>query len=382
MEHSLSLTGNLAAHAEPETAFAAHNWAAFETAEMIAQWDRLALAAADPNPFYESWYLLPSLRQFDPAGEVQLLALTADGQLAGLLPVRREARYYGHPLPHWRGWCHDNCFLGQPLVARGFERLFWREVLGWADRQGGLALFLHLAHCPLDGPLHDALRDELAARPAATVLCEERALLTGDVAPEEYLEASLNGKKRKELRRQHRRLSEEGDLHVERLDDAVGLAEWVQEFLALEARGWKGASGSALACDPRTADLFANALAGAARRGRLERLALRLGGRPIAMLASFLCPPGACSFKTAFDEDFARFSPGVLLQIENLALLERPDIAWMDSCAAQDHPMIDHFWRDRRTVARHSLAIGGTARRALFSILSRKESGQFPAGIA
>ncbi len=216
----------------------------------------------------------------------------------------------------------------------------------------------------------------------SVVLREERALLTGDASPEAYLEASLSGKKRKELRRQQRRLGEEGELVVERQADALGVPEWVQEFLALEARGWKGAAGSALASDARTADLFEDALAGAARHGRLERLALRLGGKPIAMLATFLCPPGACSYKTAFDEDYARFSPGVLLQIENLAALTNPEIAWVDSCAAQDHPMIDHFWRDQRAVAGHSLAIGGPLRRGLFSILSRIETGSKPKGIS
>jgi len=347
--------------------------------EMIEQWDALAMAAADPNPFYESWYLLPSLRAFDPAGEVTLLTLTADGRLAGLLPIRRESHYYGHRLPHWRGWGHANCFLGQPLVARGFEGAFWRELLGWADRQGGPELFLHLAHCPVGTGLHEALRAQLGPengwRPAATVLREQRAMLTGGASPEDYLEASLGAKKRKELRRQHRRLAEEGDLTVERVSDALGMAEWVQEFLALEARGWKGAAGSALACDPRTADLFGEALHGAAQRGRLERLALRLDGRAIAMLATFLCPPGAASFKTAFDEDYARFSPGVLLQIENLAQLARPQIDWTDSCAAEDHPMIDHFWRGHRTVARHSVSIGGPIRRAIFAILARIETG-------
>ena len=77
------------------------------------------------------------------------------------------------------------------------------------------------------------------------------------------------------------------------------------------------------------------ALMGAALRWRLERLAIRLDGKPLAMLATFLCSPGAFSFKTAFDESFARFSPGVLLQRENLELLARADIDWVDSCAAE-----------------------------------------------
>jgi len=384
VEHSLSLIGEQAVRSgsSPPLAFAAHRWKDLDRRATIAEWEALAEAAAEPNPFYESWYLLPSLRAFDPAGEVQLLVLTAGGRFAGLMPVKREARYYGHPVPHLRNWVHANCFLGQPLVAPGFETEFWRQLLGWCDRYGGLALFLHLAHCPVEGPLHDALCEVLAERPAATVLREERALLEAGLSREAYLEASLTGKKRKELRRQHRRLAEEGELTVERLEDTLGVPEWVAEFLELEARGWKGESGSALACDTRTADLFADALNGAARRGRLERLALRLDGRPIAMLASFLTPPGAYSYKTAFDEDYARFSPGVLLQCENLSLLERPGIAWVDSCASADHPMIDHFWRERRSIARHSIAIGGRLRRALFNLLCRRETGAPPGGIA
>ena len=350
----------------------------------LSAWDALAARAAEPNPFYETWHLLPSLKHFDPAGEVQLLVLEQAGQWLGLLPLRREASYYGHPLPHWRNWCHANCFLGAPLVAAGAERAFWRALLAWADHAGGTALFLHLAHLPQSGPLHEALKAELAhqRRPAATVLTEERALLASDLSPEAYLEASLTGKKRKELRRQQRRLGEEGELVVERLADDTALPAWTEEFLALEARGWKGAAGSALACDPRTALLFADALAGAALAGRLERLALRLDGRAIAMLASFRTPPGAFSYKTAFDEAFARFSPGVLLQCENLAVLDDPAIRWVDSCAAEDHPMIDHLWRERRAIARHSIAIGGPPRRALFQLLCRRETGAFPKGIA
>ena len=99
------------------------------------------------------------------------------------------------------------------------------------------------------------------------------------------------------------------------------------------------------------------------------------------MLATFLCPPGAFSFKTAFDERYARFSPGVLLQRENLELLARPDIVWTDSCAAMDHPMIDHFWRERRTVARHSIAIGGKVRRLVFRTLAARETGSIFRGI-
>lgn len=367
----------------PELRLVRRDWRAFQTPAQIARWDALAEWAAEPNPFHEAWFLLPALRSFDPAGRVALLCLEADGELAGLLPISRDARYYGYPLPHWSGWQHPNAFLGTPLVARGFEATFWRELLGWADRAPGWALFLHLARLPADGPLYRALAQVLAeqARPSALVLSEDRAMLRSTLAAQAYLEQSLSSKKRKELRRQHRRLDEVGELTTERMAGADDLADWAGEFLALERAGWKGSAGSALACDPRTEMLFLEALAGAARRGRLERLAIRLDGRPLAMLATFLCPPGAFAFKTAFDESFARSSPGVLLQRENLELLARPGIEWADSCAAADHPMIEHFWRERRTIVGVNLALGGSLRRLAFKFVAAREtSGDMEGG--
>jgi len=354
----------------------------------IARWKALAAAAVEPNPFHEAWYLRPALAALDPAGEAEVMVLEAGERWLGLLPLARSPRYYGRPLPQLGNWLHGNAFLGAPLVARGAETAFWTALLAHADARGGSALFLHLADLPLGGPLARALEGVCAMerRACGLVHREERALLAAPLTPEAYLEAALSSKKRKELRRQHARLSEQGHLACTRSRDEAGLAEWTAAFLALEAAGWKGSAGSALAADPATARLFTQAMQGAAASGRLERLTLTLDGEPIAMLATFLAPPGAFSFKTAFAEDFARFSPGVLLQRENLALLADPDLDWCDSCAAADHPMIDHIWRERRAIGRYSVAIGGRLRRAAFSLLLRAErarlaaKGRRPAG--
>lgn len=359
-------------------------WRELDRRSAITAWDMLARRVSEPNPFYESWYLLPSLRTLAGDKDIHLLTLEADGKLVGLLPVVRQASYYGYPFPHLANWVHPNCFLGTPLVQRGYERKFWGALLTYCNRNGGASLFLHLTHMPLSGALHDALKDVLAdaPRPATTVLREERAMLFSSAEPQDYLVASLSTKKRKELRRQHRRLAELGDLQIERLDDYTNIADWTREFIDLEARGWKGKAGSALSSDHRTNELFTYAIAGAAARGRLQRIALRLDGKPIAMLANFLCPPGAFSFKTAFDEEYARYSPGVLLQRENLELLSRDKIDWVDSCAAPDHPMINHLWRERRSIGRHSIGIGGRLRRAAFAAIARLETGKGPGGIA
>ncbi len=342
----------------------------------LAAWERLVDAAAEPNPFYEPWFLLPSLQQWGEADGVVAKAWFHQGRLAGLLPVVRSAKYYGHIVTHAKGWLHPNAFCGTPLIAAGHEDAFWRDMLAHFDQRARRALFLHLPKLPADGPANVALERVLAAsgRAACTVAEESRALLTGEAQAAAYLEASMTAKKRKELRRQHNRLAEAGMLTFDRVEGGAGLPEWTAEFLALEAAGWKGAGGSALASAANTCALFEQSLAGAAAAGRLERLALRLNGRAIAMLVNFITPPGAYSFKTAFDEDYARFSPGMLLQLENLALLELPEVEWADSCAAEGHPMIERLWRGHRRMVSRNIAIGGPLRRACFRLLMAYET--------
>ncbi len=351
------------------------DWRTADTDAFRLSWSALADNASAPNPFYEVWYLLPALRALDPEGSVQLFTLVQGDTIVGLMPVRREPRYYGRPLAHLASWSHGNSFFGAPLIRAGYESAFWQALLCWADRAPRRPLFLHLRHMPMDGAVGAALIAELARdrRFHAAVHREQRALLQSALSAADYFEASLSAKKRKELRRQNARLAELGTVEIERREDGEGLQAWIDEFLAIERLGWKGQAGSALASHPETETLFRSALAGAAEHGRLQRLAVRLDSKPIAMLAQFLCPPGAFSFKTAFDEDYGRFSPGVLLQRENLALLDRPDIDWCDSCAAADHPMIDHIWRERRAIGHVSIAIGGGVRRALFRQLARVE---------
>ena len=351
------------------------SWRVLIDESLASAWDDLANNAAEPNAFNESWFLRSALEQFDPEARVKLFTLWEKSELVALMPIAPLPNYGRWPVPHIQNWLHHNTFLGTPLVRTGFETHFWSELLPLLDRQPGSALFAHFNCLAIDGPLAAALQMvcKTARRRCALVHREERALLEAGMSTAEYFEAAVRGKKRKELRRQKNRLGEEGELTFVSQWDEAGLDEWTAEFLALERSGWKGSNGSALDCSEQTRMLFINALRGAAHRNRLERLALRLDGRPLAMLVNFLSAPGSFSFKTAFDEATSRYSPGVLLQIENLALLERPDILWCDSCASEGHPMIDSLWTGRRAIGRYSVAIGGPGRRTLFGALLKAE---------
>ncbi|GMM94148.1 GNAT family N-acetyltransferase [Qipengyuania sp. MTN3-11] len=343
---------------------------------LIRQWQVLAHATASPNPFYEPWYLLPALRQFDPDRAVMLAFTVEQGRLSGLMPLVRRSSHNDRPIPNLANWTHANQFFGAPLIRPDREAHFWNGLLSWCDREARTALFLHLNTLALEGGTLAVLEDVCRStrRPLRVVHREERAALKAGPTPQEHLDACLVKKRRKELDRKRRRLEEMGLLEFTRAIDDGGIARWTDEFLALEKAGWKGEAGSALASDPRTENLFRESIAAAAGEGRLERLAFHLDGQPIAMLASFVAPPIAFSYKTAFDDALAKLSPGLLLQVENLRVLERKEIVMSDSCAAPGHPMIDHFWRDRRTVGNVTIGIGGKMRRSIGAAIAAIEA--------
>ncbi len=97
--------------------------------------------------------------------------------------------------------------------------------------------------------------------------------------------------------------------------------------------------------------------AGAAAQDKLVRTELTLDGTPVAMLASFRAGAGLYTFKIAFDETYARFSPGTLLMLKGIgAFLRDGRTEWVDSCAIPGHPMVDHIWAQRRTMRSVTIA--------------------------
>jgi hypothetical protein len=144
--------------------------------------------------------------------------------------------------------------------------------------------------------------------------------------------------------------------------------------LALEAAGWKGRAGTALANDLGAGRFFAEALRRAFSAGALLFHRLRLGDRPIAMIVNFIEGGAAYCFKIAYDEEFARYSPGVLLEIEMMRALETvPGLSFIDSCAVSDHSMINSLWRERRSIAALNVSGESIGAKALFRMLTNLE---------
>ena len=132
-------------------------------------------------------------------------------------------------------------------------------------------------------------------------------------------EAGLSAKFLANLRRRAKRLGERGAVAIGRVDGLDGLEPALERFFRLEAAGWKGRRGTAIAADRRLVTFYASIARAAASGGWLALRELTLDGRPAAMHFG-LAYRGTYSLpKPAYDEALGVCSPGQLLVREVLA---------------------------------------------------------------
>jgi CelD/BcsL family acetyltransferase involved in cellulose biosynthesis len=333
-----------------------------ELTPIAAEWQSLAARALEPNVFLEPAFALAAAPVFGTGVGVGLVWSRASPlRLMGFFPARIERRRYGVALQVLVGWTHSYAPLGTPLIDRDAGPAV---ISAWFDHLAGrpdLPRLLLMPYLPVAGPIGEAFATALARRHGKSISLarHERALLAPAGTREHYLDHAVGAKKRKELRRQRKRLAEAGPLESTTVRAPTAIVAALGDFLELEAAGWKGRAGTAARGQDSVRTFMEKAVAGLAQTGRARVSRMIAGGRPIAAVVTLQSGATAWCWKIAYDEAFARFSPGVqLLLEESQALLDDPNVARADSCATADHPMIDHIWRERLGLADGLMRLG------------------------
>ncbi len=335
-----------------------------ELAARVAMWDDLAWNAIEPNPFYESSMLLSAMERYrDTTVSVALVFRSAarpqdPAELCGLFPfvIQRHRGLVVRSL-----WKHPYCFLCTPLVRQGVALETLRTIWDWLEQDRSSPAVWEMPHIAADGPFQQAVVDITLERKALTFVAHQynRALLRPRENAEAYCATHMTCHNRQELRRQRRRLGERGQVEVRYSAPNQDLRVWTDQFLALEAAGWKGKEQSALAAAEADAEYFRQIVTLAAAKNQVGFLGLYVNDQPIALKVNFLSGAGSFSFKIAFDEAFSKFSPGVQLELENIDWVhQQRGVEWMDSCAKPDHFMIGRLWGQQRTIQHLVLSTG------------------------
>jgi len=204
------------------------------------------------------------------------------------------------------------------LIRKGCARETLRAFTEWLDKTQ--VSVLEWTYQPGDGRYAQLLTENFQAHSKQPWLSGShvRALLRSASDDDSYIRTNLSGGRIKELRRLERRLAGLGEVQYRNAADPQSLPLWINEFLQLEQAGWKGAEHTAMVGKEAHRRFFLEFAQEAALRGQLRILALLLDGRPIAIRCNLLVEPGSFAFKITYAEESAKYSPGQLLEIENI----------------------------------------------------------------
>jgi hypothetical protein len=327
--------------------------------------DFLSYRAIEANVFFTGRFLAPAMPRLED--RLVRLALMRDNsggrsRMRLLMPftVDRPGIAVGPSIV--RVWANAFAPLGTPLLdaedaAETLDNLF--EAL--ARREANLPATLVVPDVRLNGRFAQMARAVALGRnlPVGTANPYQRAILKSEEDAKAYLKRTVAPAHLKEMRRQWRLLEQKGEVSYEVARQPRDVHLRMEEFLALEAKGWKGKKRSALVLDRHHAAFAREAVSNLVAVDAVRVHTINLDGRAIASMIVLMMGSEACTWKTAYDEDFARFSPGKLLMARVTEWhLDDPNIERSDSCAVANHPMANRFWQEREEMG--TLVIGLT----------------------
>ncbi|POR56918.1 GNAT family N-acetyltransferase [Bosea psychrotolerans] len=254
-----------------------------------------------------------------------------------------------------------------PVLDRDLANDAAEAMLRHILASGDLPKTLVLPLLPLEGACHAVLSEAFRSTGSRLAIHERwsRPMLLpeADDDAERYLRRAL-GQSYKKRMQQFRAVTKAGEAAFRR-ERGEAAQNSFDAFLALEAAGWKGEAGTAIARRPRDTAYFRQLVAGFAAQDALQVDSLRLDGEPIAM-GLLIESAGTRHFlKIAYDESRSRLSPGRALTIAMLQadFAGTPPVVF-DSGAGDDVDAGTYVWGERREMG-HAIVTLGSRRPGL-----------------
>lgn len=325
--------------------------------------DFLSNRAMEPNVFFTGRFLAPAMPRLDDR-QVKLALMRDDNgkrsRMRFLMPFSIDKPGFSVGPSIIRGWSNDFSPLGTPLIdsedaAETLDNLFE----AFASHQMNLPATLVLPDLRLNGLFAQMAKAVAISRnlPVTVTNSYQRPMLQSTEEGDVYLQNAISSSHMREMRRQWRLLEEKGEVSYNVARQPREIRQRLEEFLTMEAKGWKGKNRSALIFDRYHSPFVREAIANLSEIDAVRIHTIDVNGRAIASLVVLMMGGEAYTWKTAYDENYARFSPGKLLMGRLTEWhLEDANIVRSDSCAVPDHPIMSRFWREREEMG--TLVIG------------------------
>jgi hypothetical protein len=243
-------------------------------------------------------------------------------------------------------------YLATPVIDRSYLDETLEAMLNCIAGDRYLPKIISLDTVAIDDACFQALQRVLRSRGTEPCIFERhsRPILTSGLDAKAYLEKAWSASSRKKLRQHRRRLSEKGRVELVTARDPASVNRAIDEFLKLEAAGWKGREGTALLCHRDDAAFMKGAVRILAQAGYASVHSIQIDQRPISMQIVVRSGDTAFTWKTAYDENYRDYSPGLLLLEDYTAeFLADKTIRMVDSCSFDGSGFMS-VWLDRREV--------------------------------
>lgn len=314
------------------------------------EWEGLILHATEKNIYLFPWFIEASLSLLEEK-KSQIISIYYDNLLIGLLIVNQDIGYAKFPFIFYRNSLHADQFLATPLVHRDFTDQFAQGLCHWLDNCPAFIALKIFTLMPTDNAIFRSLQTICTSqkRPLIAIESKTRAVIKPHNHSIESAWNQLSKQRQKSLNRAQKKLSQAGNVKVEKLEDTGDIEEWLEGFLQMEHSGWKGANKSSTLSIAEDAVYFRAMVRSAHAHRAMNFFRLTLDGNPISYTFDLIAKPYGYCHKSAYDEVYRSYSPGVILEYETMQYyLSNEGLDLIDSCTSPDNDMLNSLWPDRR----------------------------------
>ncbi|MCG2578681.1 GNAT family N-acetyltransferase [Dechloromonas sp. XY25] len=350
-------------------------------------WRALAARAVPPRFIHAfEWHMAYLQHLANDAHAIHYVSLFAHGQTVAIFPLRHVRRSVGGiQLALWELPTHPHLILCEPLLAPECSGSgLFQQVAAILGRQTKLPWdALHLPNLPDDSPALWSLR---AGPPVGTHLERTGQSMYFRCTDPATALARCSGQFKRNLRRQGRLLARRGAVSLSFARAGSELDAAFEDFLRLEASGWKGAAGraTAISLHPHLRGFYGELKTRFAAADACLIALLKVDGVAIAAQFCLLAGHTLSIQKIAYDETWHAEAPGSQLLLKTIEYCcAEPGIRHLSLVTAPEwavgrwNPEIQEVWE--AYVFRASLrGFGGLAMRRLKNCFSA-ESGILPA---
>jgi CelD/BcsL family acetyltransferase involved in cellulose biosynthesis len=329
--------------------------------DFVAAWRDLCGASVTPNIYLTPGFLIPAVRHLEADGSIRLATVWDErsSTLQALAPLKAVPPSWRFPWRRVEIWRAKHTFQGGFLLRAD------------SDPQALGVLLDHVLDGRCRAIRFDEIRSDSAACRAVRRLVRgrregcvthgayERASLSRTAMPK-WREA-ISDARHRQLARARERLGEIGPVDLRLRKGAEITERVVDDFLRLESAGWK--APSSLRADPAEERFFREVCDAGRESGALWFCELSVNDRVIASTTNFLCGGDAFAFKIGYDPEYARFSPGLLVEYGLLEAVERGELEFghFDS-GTQAGSYLEELWAGRTEMISGHLVAGWDVR--------------------